>query len=209
MTKAGVCIFSEGDKVIYRQPERVYKMELERDDVFGLHKGKGFIEEGTLIPTPMDFSKKNYASLRALNQILKRLIFPDQFTKEESFDLTTKDYEFLKYWMSRTPPEVEVPYYDRNDYYDSYCKFLMYGDLKGEMSDQIRIYNKVGLAFGTLTDVAYIKDHQGVEFLLPQRFWLIITKYLTMVNMSTTSWGFLSLGLWAGQFTNMKPSKRI
>ena len=114
----------------------------------------------------MDFSKKNYASLSALNQILKRLIFPDQFTKEESFDLTTEDYEFLKYWMSRTPPEVEVPYYDRNDYYDSYCKFLMYGDLKGEMSNQIRIYNKVGLAFGTLTDVAYIKDHQGVEFLL-------------------------------------------
>ena len=90
----------------------------------------------------------------------------DQFTKEESFDLTTKDYEFLKYWMSRTPPEVEVPYYDRDNYYDSYCKFLMYGDLKGEMSDQIRIYNKVGLAFGTLTDVAYIKDQQGVEFLL-------------------------------------------
>ena len=158
--------FSQGGKVIYRQPERVYKMELERDDVFAVHKGKGFIKDGTLIPTPMDFSKKNYASLSALNQILKRLIFPDQFTKEESFDLTTKDYEFLKYWMSMTPPEVEVPYYDRDHYYDSYCKFLMYGDLKGEMSDQIRIYNKVGLAFGTLTDVAYIKDHQGVEFLL-------------------------------------------
>ena len=158
--------FSEGDKVIYRQPERVYKKESERDNVFGLHKGKGFIEEGTLIPTPMDFSKKNYASLSALNQILKRLIFPDQFTKEESFDLTTEDYEFLKYWMSRTPPEVEVPYYDRDYYYDSYCKFLMYGDLKGEMSDRIRIYNKVGLAYGTLTDVAYIKNDQGVEFLL-------------------------------------------
>jgi hypothetical protein len=42
----------------------------------------------------------------------------------------------------------------------------MYGDLKGEMTDRIRIYNKVGLAYGTLTDVAYIKDDQGVEFLL-------------------------------------------
>ena len=94
--------------------------------------------------------------------------------------------------MSRTPPEVEVPYYDRDYYYDSYCKFLMYGDLKGEMSDRIRIYNKVGLAYGTLTDVAYIKNDQGVEFLLAQRFWLIITKYLTMVNMNTTIWGFLS-----------------
>ena len=68
--------------------------------------------------------------------------------------------------MGRTPPEVDVPFFDRDHYYDSYCKFLMYGDLKGEMTDRIRIYNKVGLAHGTLTDVAYIKDDQGVEFLL-------------------------------------------
>lgn len=157
---------SEEGKEIYRQPARVSKIEPKRDDVFGVYKGKGFIEEGILIQAPMDFSKKNYASLRALNQILKRLIFPDQFTKEASFDITTEDYEFLKYWMGRTPPEVDVPFYDRDHYYDSYCKFLMYGDLKGEMTDRIRIYNKVGLAHGTLTDVAYIKDDQGVEFLL-------------------------------------------
>ena len=68
--------------------------------------------------------------------------------------------------MSTTPPEVEVPFYDRDHYYDSYCKFLIYGDTKGEMSNRIRIYNKVGLAYGTLTDVAYIKDDLGVEFFL-------------------------------------------
>ena len=62
------------------------------------------------------------------------------------------------------------------------------------MSDQIRIYNKVGLAFGTLTDVAYIKDHQVLSFFWLQRFWLIITKFLTTVNMSTMSWGSLSFG---------------
>ena len=158
--------YSVEGKVIYRQPAREYKMESKRDDVYGVYKGKGFVEDGILIQAPMDFSKKNYASLRALNQILKRLIFPDQFTKKASFDITTEDYEFLKYWMGSTPPEVDVPFYDRDYYYDSYCKFLMYGDLKGEMTDQIRIYNKVGLAYGTLTDVAYIKDDQGVEFFL-------------------------------------------
>ena len=158
--------YSEEGKVIYHQPAREYKMELKRDDVYGVYKGKGFVEDGILIQAPMDFSKKNYASLRALNQILKRLIFPDRFTKKASFDITTEDYEFLKYWMGSTPPEVDVPFYDRDHYYDSYCKFLMYGDLKGEMTDQIRIYNKVGLAYGTLTDVAYIKDDQGVEFFL-------------------------------------------
>jgi len=158
--------YSDESKEVYRQPSRAYNMESKKDDFFGIHKGKGFIEGGTLIKAPMDFSKKNYASLSALNQILKRLIFPNQFTKQESFDITIEDYEFIKYWMSITPPEVDVPLYDRDHYYDSYCKFLMYGDLKGEMSNRIRIYNKVGLAYGTLTDIAYIKDDLGVEFLL-------------------------------------------
>ena len=29
-----------------------------------------------------------------------------------------------------------------------------------------RIYNKVGLAYGTATDVAYVKDRNGIEFFL-------------------------------------------
>ena len=158
--------YSEDSKEIYRQPSRAYKIDLKKNDFIGVHKGKGFIEEGVLIKDPMDFSKKNYASLSALDQILKRLIFPNQFPKQEVFDLNSEDYEFIRFWMSRTPTEVNVPLYDRDHYYDSYCKFLMYGDTRGEMSNRIRIYNKVGLAYGTLTDVAYIKDDLGVEFFL-------------------------------------------
>ena len=158
--------YSQDSKEIYRQPSRAYKIDSKKNDFIGVLKGKGFIEEGVLIKDPMDFSKKNYASLSALNQILKRLIFPNQFPKQEVFDLNSEDYEFIRFWMSRTPTEVNVPLYDRDHYYDSYCKFLMYGDTRGEMSNRIRIYNKVGLAYGTLTDVAYIKDDLGVEFFL-------------------------------------------
>ena len=158
--------YSEDSKEIYRQPSRAYKIDSKKNDFIGVLKGKGFIEEGVLIKDPMDFSKKNYASLSALDQILKRLIFPNQFPKQEVFDLNSEDYEFIRFWMSRTPAEVNVPLYDRDHYYDSYCKFLMYGDTRGEMSNRIRIYNKVGLAYGTLTDVAYIKDDLGVEFFL-------------------------------------------
>ncbi len=158
--------YSDDSKEIYRQPSRAYKIDLKKNDFIGVLKGKGYIEEGVLIKDPMNFSKKNYASLSALDQILKRLIFPNQFPKQEVFDLNSEDYEFIRFWMSRTPVEVNVPLYDRDHYYDSYCKFLMYGDTRGEMSNRIRIYNKVGLAFGTLTDVAYIKDDLGVEFFL-------------------------------------------
>ena len=35
------------------------------------------------------------------------------------------------------------------------------------MTPEIRIFNKVGLAYGTLTDVAYIRDkNTGLEFFL-------------------------------------------
>ena len=60
--------------------------------------------------------------------------------------------------MSRSTLESSSPNYNREPYWDSYNKFFIYGDRKGEISDQIRIYNKVGYAYGTLTDVAYIHD---------------------------------------------------
>ena len=67
--------------------------------------------------------------------------------------------------MGRNTLESENPRYTEDlGYWDSYNKFLLYGDLKGEMSPKIRIYNKIGQAYGTLTDIAYIKegDHQGI-----------------------------------------------
>ena len=43
---------------------------------------------------------------------------------------------------------------------------FIYGDKKGAMTNTTRIYNKVGLAYGTATDVAYVKDRNGIEFFL-------------------------------------------
>jgi hypothetical protein len=57
--------------------------------------------------------------------------------------------------------------YGEDEYYDSYCKFFMYGDSRDRIPPHVQIYNKVGFAFGTLTDCAYIHDMRtGVEFLL-------------------------------------------
>ena len=53
-----------------------------------------------------------------------------------------RDYHFLKNEMYR----------------DSYVKFLMYGNMKTEIPQNIKIYNKVGDAYGYLIDCAYIED---------------------------------------------------
>ena len=158
---------SNGD-TIYKQNSIKSNLNKSNTNLKSVLKGKKFLLEGKLVNSPFDFSFKNQISIRDLNNILKRIIFPEDFKKEERFDLHESDYNFLKYWMSRTSIEDnKSSIINRNKYWDSYSKFFIYGDKKGEMNDNIRISNKVGMAYGTLTDVAYVRDKiNNIEFML-------------------------------------------
>ena len=158
---------SNGD-TIYKQNSIKSNLNKSNTNLKSILKGKKFLLEGKLVNSPFDFSFKNQISITDLNNILKRIIFPENFKKEERFDLHQSDYNFLKYWMSRTSIEDNnSSIKNRNKYWDSYSKFFIYGDKKGEMNDNIRISNKVGMAYGTLTDVAYVRDKiNNIEFML-------------------------------------------
>ena len=158
---------SNGD-TIYKQNSIKSNLNKSNTNLKSVLKGKKFLLEGKLVNSPFDFSFKNQISITDLNNILKRIIFPDNFKKEERFDLLESDYNFLKYWMSRTSIEDnKSTIVNRDKYWDSYSKFFIYGDKKGEMNDNIRISNKVGMAYGTLTDVAYVRDKiNNIEFML-------------------------------------------
>ena len=158
--------FNQNGDTIYNQAPIISNQKIKNTHLDEVLKGKGYVKEGAVIEEPMDFSEKNYVSIVALGQILERIIFPKLFSKNEQFTIEPEDYFFLRYWMSRTPNEVAIPFYDRETFFDSYGKFFMYGDKKGEMTTNTRIYNKVGLAYGTATDVAYVKDRNGIEFFL-------------------------------------------
>ena len=129
-----------------------------------IKKGKGFIDDDLLIEEAFDFSFKNYYPIRTQHNVLKRLIFPENFTESETFKLGIKEREMLLEAMW-TPPRFQS--YEEGEYYDGYVKFFIYGDTKERIPEHIRIYNKVGYAYGTLTDCAYIIDSLNkVEFLL-------------------------------------------
>jgi len=158
---------SNGD-TIYKQNSIKSNLNKSNTNLKSVLKGKKFLLKGKLVNSPFDFSFKNQISITDLNNILKRIIFPENFKKEERFDLHQSDYNFLKYWMSRTSIEDnKSSIVNRDKYWDSYSKFFIYGDKKGEMNDNIRISNKVGMAYGTLTDVAYVRDKiNNIEFML-------------------------------------------
>ncbi len=137
---------------------------VEALDLKGIRKGRGYIEDGADVTEPFDFSRKNYLPVRSLEGILKRVVFPGEFPPEERFHISEAQRGFLLESMKLLPREAG---YDPEQYPDGYCKFFIYGDSQQRIPEHLEIYNKVGFAYGTLTDCAYIADRSnGVEFLL-------------------------------------------
>lgn len=129
-----------------------------------IRKGHGFYEEDSLHLEPFDFSLKNYYPLKAQHEVLKRVIFPGNFPDDQQFHISAGQRDFLLNAMQQVPRNAG---YDPADFYDSYCKFFIFGDSHDPIPGTIKIYNKVGFAYGTLTDCAYIEDAENdVEFLL-------------------------------------------
>ncbi|TVZ22762.1 beta-lactamase family protein [Dokdonia sp. Hel_I_63] len=130
----------------------------------GTDKGKGYIEDGVFEESPMNFSKKNYFPLKEQHVLIKKLIAPEVFPEVERFDLSEESRTRLLSAMKAIPREAK---YTSPAYYDSYVKFFIYGDSKNPMPSNIKIYNKVGYAYGTLTETAYIVDTENdIRFIL-------------------------------------------
>jgi hypothetical protein len=126
--------------------------------------GKGFYQGDTLIQKPFDFSRKNKLILPDLHSILISIIFPEAISKEKRFRLENEDYRFLRHFMSMYPSESVLTKGD-TAYYDAYVKFVLYGSERKAVAPQIRIFNKVGDAYGFLIDAAYVVDFRNkIEF---------------------------------------------
>lgn len=143
----------------------------QRMDMLGkgyMVSGKSYYAGDSLVNEPMDFSKKNRLRLQYLHQLIQWVMFPSTQPRKNRLNLQPSDYKFLAKHMSMLPPESRYPAYDPAAYWPAYCKFLMMGSKKGAWpSKDIRIFNKVGDAYGFLIDVAYIVDFKTkTEFIV-------------------------------------------
>lgn len=156
---------SQGDSVYMRRPPAAPIDTLDAQEVAGLRKGRGYMAGGERIDEPFDFSAKNRAPLETLLETLKRAIRPELAGGDGApvFGFTEPERAFLVQAMRNTPREAG---YDTT-YPDAFVKFLVFGDHEGAMPEQVHIANKVGMAYGTVTDVAWVRDEErGVEFLM-------------------------------------------
>lgn len=158
--------FIRGDETVYSQAALRAEEDYLAPEPVPL--GEAEIVGGERVAGPKDFAEKNALPLQALHDTVLALMFPDSVAEARRFDLTDEDYAFLRFEMSAYPGESGIASYaDSQRYPDGYVKFLMYGGSESEIPDNIRIFNKVGDAYGFLTDAAYVVDFdRGIEFIL-------------------------------------------
>ena len=159
-----VKFLSSDNSILYEQPLMYNQTSYPaRTDSLG----EAYYNTTNLVPAPMNFSKKNRLALEDLHKILRSVIFPDNAPVQEKFNLTKSDYEFLYKYLSQFPSESAYPAYDSAEFYDAYGKFLLYGNNKKALPKNMRIFNKIGDAYGQMIDVAYITDFdKHIEFFL-------------------------------------------
>lgn len=156
-----VAFYDDSTRLLHARPQRYNSNPYPGRNDFA---GRGYYAGGQLVNKPMDFSKKNKISLPDLHEMLISIIFPEAVQGRQRFDISEDDYKFVRQYMSMYPREAGSPAYDTS-YYDAYCKFLYAGAEKAALPASLRIFNKVGDAYGFLTDAAYIVDFdKKIEF---------------------------------------------
>ncbi len=130
-------------------------------------KGIGHYDDSlkTIVNEPFDFSTKNFLALEDLGDILQAIVLPESVDSTQRFELSEEDRLFLVETLSTRPADSSNPAHHNKP--DGYVNFLYYG---GEGSYEIsgpKIYNKVGVAYGTLTEAAVFAKADGTpQFLL-------------------------------------------
>ena len=142
------------------------KTVLASSNISNLKKGEKRFINGEIKNESLDFSSKNRSSLTDMHNIMKNLIYPE--TSLSKFNLNVEDYDFLRYWMSRfTYEDLGTKYIGDSKFFNSYNKFFIHGTDTILNNTDVRVYNKIGQAYGTSTDSAYIKNYkEDLEFFL-------------------------------------------
>lgn len=129
--------------------------------------GKAYYARDSLVQKPFDFTTRNKLPLEALQRILQSVLFPASVPQKQRFNLTDDDYRFLYQYLSQSPSETNYPKYDARQYYDSYAKFFFRDSLHHRLPAGVRVFNKVGWAYGFLSDASYVADFKNrVEYML-------------------------------------------
>jgi len=111
------------------------------------------------IDQPMSFADKSAISLEDLQDMLAMVVRPDIDLKKRGFpELSVTSRAFLVEQLGAYPRECPSPEYDEKKHPDEYCKFLLPGLRRVVPADSLRVYAKIGQAYGFAIENSYVEN---------------------------------------------------
>lgn len=156
------------DREPYILPQRTSPLRLPPLLLPGLLVGLRYRDaRGHLIPSPMDFSRKNAASLRALQRLLLGLVHPGH-PLAPSLRLDESHRRFLLQAMAEDPRKSRNPRCSGAELSELRFKPMMAGILRsGVDRSELDYINKAGKALGFHIENAYLRHRRtGRAFLV-------------------------------------------
>jgi len=139
-------------------PERDSDLVDDNLGMPGLLVGAAHMSGGVRVDEPLDFRHKNVAPLVDLQDLLAALVRPELRTGRRGFpDLTTEHRAFVVRALGTLPRESTAPAFSP-DLPDHYTRFLLPGVRRVVLGEHLRVYTKIGRAYGFSTENAYVED---------------------------------------------------
>jgi hypothetical protein len=132
---------------------------LRNDGWRELEVGHAYLEAGKQVDRPMSFADKNAISLRDLQDVLVEVVRPEIDTGKRGFPgLSVGQRAFLIQALGEFPRESANPRYDVARHPDHDCKFVLRGVRAVLGGDHVRVYDKIGRAYGFSVENAWLED---------------------------------------------------
>ena len=134
-------------------------IELENGLWHDLDVGSAYLQGGKKVDAPMSFAQKNAILLQDLQDVLVETVRPEIDTGKLGFPgLSTEQRAFVVKALGELPRESTNPRYDPAKVPDHSCKFILRGVRKVIPAEHVRIYEKIGRAYGFSVENAYVED---------------------------------------------------
>lgn len=124
--------------------------------------GKYLMENNKKVEKPYDFNYHLEYPLTDIHGTILRLIFPQRMHYNERFKLSFDSRKYLLKCLGNFPREMKNSvYHNTTTFPDNYYKYSIIGN-KPELasSGRYRTFSKIGIAYGFVTESAYVVDFE-------------------------------------------------
>lgn len=134
-------------------------VELANAGWTALDVGSAWIDGARKVDGPMSFAQKNAIALQDLQNVLVEVVRPEIDSGARGFPgLSVAQRTFLVQTLGELPRESANPRYDPAKVPDHACKFVLRGVRTVVPAAQLRVYDKIGRAYGFSIENAYVED---------------------------------------------------